>query len=43
MFHIRDTSIVSMQHSYTFSSRKVPYSVGEENSICKTFMLNYEV
>ena len=35
MFHLQDAIIVSMQHSYTFSSRNVPYSVGEDKSICK--------
>ena len=35
-FHIHDSSIVSMQYSYTFSSINVPYSVGEEKSIRKT-------
>ena len=30
-FHLPDPSIVSTQHSYTFSSINVPYSVGEKS------------
>ena len=30
-FHLPDRAIVSMQHSYTFSSINVPYSVGEKS------------
>ena len=35
-FHLQDAGIVSLQHSYTFSSINVPYSVGEEKSVDKT-------
>ena len=30
-FHLLDRVIVSTQHSYTFSSINVPYSVGEKS------------
>ena len=31
MFHLLDNMFMSMQHSYTFSSIDVPYSVGEKS------------
>ena len=31
MFHLPDHVIVATQHSYTFSSFNVPYSVGEKS------------
>ena len=42
IFHLQDTVIVSMQHSYTFSGINVPYSVGEEKSVRK-IVIHHEV
>ena len=42
MFHLPYLTVMSIQHSYTFSSINVPYSVGEKESIPKT-VIKHEV